>query len=150
MNSAHDVTSMSPPQKQQLLGMGLCLLAALGFSGVSIFGKLGMAAGLEPLILDGVGATLPRRDACDLRLIREVKERKGRIIDHPKQVGGWPALKSVTPPPDADGDGMPDAWEKAHWLNPGDAADGNGDADGDGYTNVEEYLNGTPPREAAP
>jgi hypothetical protein len=36
---------------------------------------------------------------------------------------------------------MPDAWETAHRLNPHDAADGARDRDGDGYTNVEEYLN---------
>ena len=36
---------------------------------------------------------------------------------------------------------MPDEWETAHKLNPNDAADRNGDADADGYTNLEEYLN---------
>jgi hypothetical protein len=42
---------------------------------------------------------------------------------------------------DSDGDGMPDAWEQEHGLNPNDAADGAADRDSDGYTNVEEYLN---------
>ena len=42
---------------------------------------------------------------------------------------------------DTDHDGMPDEWEKAHGLNPGDAADGNQDMTGDGYTNLEKYLN---------
>jgi hypothetical protein len=37
---------------------------------------------------------------------------------------------------------MPDAWEIANGLDPRDAADRNGDADGDGYTNLEEHLNG--------
>jgi len=37
---------------------------------------------------------------------------------------------------------MPDSWEKANGLNPGDPSDGNGDLDNDGYTNLEEYLNG--------
>ena len=41
---------------------------------------------------------------------------------------------------DTDADGMPDAWEKAHSLNP-NAADNNGDFDSDGYTNLEEYIN---------
>jgi hypothetical protein len=36
---------------------------------------------------------------------------------------------------------MPDAWETAHGLDPKDASDGSKDRDGDGYTNVEEYLN---------
>lgn len=43
----------------------------------------------------------------------------------------------------ADGDGMPDAWEKAHRLNPADAADGRAcTLSSEGYTNLEVYLNG--------
>ena len=41
---------------------------------------------------------------------------------------------------DTDNDGMPDDWETAHGFNPA-VADNNGDFDGDGYTNLEEYLN---------
>ena len=36
---------------------------------------------------------------------------------------------------------MPDAWEKAHGLNSNDPSDRIADRDGDGYTNLEEYLN---------
>ena len=42
-------------------------------------------------------------------------------------------------------DGMPDEWERKHGLNPADPADAARDANGDGYTNVEEYLNGRDP-----
>jgi hypothetical protein len=42
---------------------------------------------------------------------------------------------------DTDNDGMSDAWETAHGLNPSSAADGSGDYNGDGYTNLEKYLN---------
>ncbi len=38
---------------------------------------------------------------------------------------------------------MPDVWETLHGLNPSDASDGPADANGDGYTNLEDYLNGT-------
>lgn len=41
---------------------------------------------------------------------------------------------------DSDNDGMPDIWENAVGLNP-NVADENDDMDGDGYTNIEEYLN---------
>jgi hypothetical protein len=40
---------------------------------------------------------------------------------------------------------MPGAWEKTHGLDPEDPADANGDADNDGYTNIEEYMNGLVP-----
>ena len=43
---------------------------------------------------------------------------------------------------------MPDQWEQIYGLNPNDAGDGSLDADGDGYTNLEEFLNGTNPRVA--
>lgn len=47
--------------------------------------------------------------------------------------------------PDADSDGMPDSWETAYGLNPASAADANLDPDGDGLTNLQEYLAGTNP-----
>ena len=63
------------------------------------------------------------------------------IIDSQTDVGGWPDLKACPAPLDSDQDGMPDAWETAHGLNPADASDAAGDRDGDGYTNIEEYIN---------
>ena len=44
-------------------------------------------------------------------------------------------------PVDSDHDGIPDDWEKAHGLNPNDPSDANKDLNGDGYTNLEKYLN---------
>ena len=40
-------------------------------------------------VLAGAGATRPRRDEVDTRLVREVEQRAGRIIDSQKDVGGW-------------------------------------------------------------
>jgi pectate lyase len=104
-------------------------------------------------VLAKAGATLPRRDAIDKRVTEMVRTGKvttgNGIIEDPKEVGGYPAY-TFSPdqvPVDADGDGMPDVWEKAHKLNPADPADGSADADKDGYTNIEEYLNGTDPQE---
>lgn len=45
---------------------------------------------------------------------------------------------------DLDGDGIPNAWEKAHKLNPQNAKDGNISSIGSGYTNLEVYLNELP------
>jgi len=96
-------------------------------------------------ILASAGATLPRRDAVDERVVRQVVLGTGRHIDSQTEVGGWPELGAGVAPSDEDGDGMPDGWERDHGLDPADGADGSLDRDGDGYTNVEEYLNTTQP-----
>ncbi|MHC4565275.1 MAG: hypothetical protein ACYTE3_05890 [Planctomycetota bacterium] len=99
------------------------------------------------LVLAGAGATLPKRDAVDWRIVEQVKNGTGKILDSQSEVGGWPEYKSGPVPADGDSDGMPDEWELKNGLNPTDAADGNSDADSDGYTNIEEFLNGTDPKE---
>jgi hypothetical protein len=97
------------------------------------------------LVLGNVGATLPVRDAHDQRIINDVRNGTGRIINDPSDVGGLLVMASGTPPVDTDGDGMPDEWEKQQSLNPNDPADANQDRNGDGYTNIEEYLNSLTP-----
>ena len=103
--------------------------------------KVVPASEVMELVLGTVGASLPVRDPVDARLVGHVRTRAGKLIDSQTEVGGWPELKSGTVPVDTDGDGIPDAWETSHGLNPRNAADGSADADGNGYTNVEEYLN---------
>ncbi|MBI4874595.1 MAG: pectate lyase [Acidobacteria bacterium] len=98
------------------------------------------AAALEA-VLAGAGATLPKRDAADSRIVAEVRARTGSVIDSQWEVGGWPAYRSARPPMDSDHDGLPDAWETVRGLNPQDASDAAKDRDGDGYTNLEEYIN---------
>ena len=63
------------------------------------------------------------------------------IITDPCQMGGYPEYKGE-PYVDTDKDGMPDDWEHKNGLNPNDASDANGDLTGDGYTNIEKYING--------
>ena len=102
-------------------------------------------------VLDAAGATLPRRDAHDVRVVGEVRSGEttygNGIISRQTDVGGWPELRSTDPPEDADADGMPDAWERPFTAAGDLSLEGAQDADGDGYTNVEEYLNGTNPTE---
>ncbi len=90
-----------------------------------------------------VGASLVR-DAVDEFLIDQLLSygTEGAIINTeddngiPNNVG---TVAGGTAPTDSDQDGMPDAWETTRGLNP-NSADDDGDDDGDGYTNIEEYL----------
>ncbi len=93
-------------------------------------------------VLAGAGCRYPRRDSVDARIVTEVREGSGRIIDRPEQVGGFPEIRGGEAPSDRDHDGMPDSWETSHGLDPDDPSDGSRDRDGDGYTNIEEYTNG--------
>ena len=79
--------------------------------------------------------------------MNEAIQGTGKIIDEPEEVGGWPHIAGGVPCPDADRDGMPDEFETIHGFDPDDPSDGARDADGDGYTNVEEFLNSTTPLE---
>lgn len=96
------------------------------------------------LVLAHAGASL-RRDAIDARVIDDVRNRRGKVINSQKEVGGWVTLRSLPAPPDRDQDGMPDAWEVAQGLNPADPADRNGRAGPQAYTNLERYLNSLVP-----
>lgn len=104
-------------------------------------------------VLAKAGATLPKRDAVDLRVVEMVRSGKTMtatgIIKDVSEVGGYPSLnfKPTDVPVDSDGDGMPDLWETKNGLDPKNAKDSALDADGDGYTNLEEFLNGTNPQE---
>ncbi len=119
------------------------------------------------------GHYFARRDAVDQRIVAEVKTGTGKLIDAPSAshcygpyceryltrsdytqrgisdpigADGWPLVGKGTPAADADHDGMPTAWEQAYGFDPNAAADGAQDADRDGYTNLEEFFNGTNPR----
>ncbi|WDF68645.1 polysaccharide lyase [Sphingobacterium oryzagri] len=104
-------------------------------------------------VMAKAGATLPKRDVVDQRVVNMVRTGKTLtetgIIKSVDEVGGYPELRFSANelPVDSDGDGMPDAWEIKHQLDPNNAADAIVDSDGDGYTNIEEYLNGTNPNE---
>ncbi len=85
-------------------------------------------------VLDQSGA-FPR-DEVDRRIVSEVRARTGHIVS---TFGTLPTIAAGQPYPDRDGDGMSDDWEIAHGLNP-DVFDAWGDRDGDGWTNLDEFL----------
>lgn len=105
-------------------------------------------------VLANVGANVPSLDDHDKRIIKEVQNGtytyKGSvgkmpgIIDDEADAGGFESFPTTNRPAgwDTDHDGIPDAWEKAHGLNPSDASDGNKtNLSKLGYTNLEMYLN---------
>jgi hypothetical protein len=121
-------------------------------------------------VLNNAGALLPKRDAVDIRVTTSVRtgkpiynetfsdtlasqfkhrrlpkdSYKNGIITDIRQVGGYPEYQGK-PYNDSDNDGMPDEWEKKYKLDPKDPSDAIKDCNGDGYTNIEKYINGIDP-----
>jgi pectate lyase len=98
------------------------------------------AASSYAKVLAKAGASRAR-DSVDAAVVAGVRDRTGHQIDSQRDMGGWPVLATGTSPVDTDHDGMPDAWERSHGLNPA-RDDSASDANHDGYTALEEYLNG--------
>lgn len=94
-------------------------------------------------VLEHAGASR-MRDSHDRRIIDQLASlgTKGKIIDseQDEDVDGIGTVSGGTAPVDTDGDGMPDEWEQANGTNP-KVADSDGDVDGNGYTNIEDYIN---------
>lgn len=121
-------------------------------------------------VVTQAGASLPRYDEVDRRLLDEAAGKKDPqfvgaalptdlgIIDSPDNITlqshdtyladgtvytNYPFLGMLPADKyaiDTDGDGMPDSYETAKGLNPADAADGAA-VTANGYTNLEVYLN---------
>jgi pectate lyase len=122
-------------------------------------------------VLASAGATLPKRDAIDQRIVQSVRsgaataqaapdlaEELARLACPTTKIPEVVALvpKGIITKPDqvggypeykgrphndADNDGMPDEWETTNGLDPYDASDAVKDS-GDGYANIEKFLSG--------
>lgn len=101
-------------------------------------------------VLKLVGAILPKRDTLDQRIIKEVVDRTGRIIDvqggfphgtsYEISQFAWPNLQSKPAPLDSDKDGMPDEWELKMKLDP-QQNDSHLFSLSKKYSNIEIYIN---------
>jgi hypothetical protein len=101
-------------------------------------------------VVAGVGASL-HRDAIDQRVIDSLRGRTGGLINSQEQLrdsaGKLPGIDDLVEQRrpagfDSDGDGMPNAFETDHGLNPQDPADGDAaNLSAEGFTNLEVYLN---------
>jgi hypothetical protein len=76
---------------------------------------------LPDFLLDRVGARPAFRDPVDARVVGQLRDNTGGVIDSPVEVGGLPDLPE----------------RHAELELPEDPS---GDLDGDGYTNLEEWL----------
>ncbi|PRD49441.1 polysaccharide lyase [Sphingobacterium haloxyli] len=138
---------------------------------LSNFGKILSAKKAYDYVLKNVGATLPKRDAVDERIVKQVKtgkvfytepvapvqpspyvkrrlpmdSYKQGIITDVNQVGGYPEYKG-TPYKDADNDGIPDEVEVNMGLDPNNPNDAAQISD-NGYAHIENYLNSVVPEE---
>lgn len=116
--------------------------------GVFEDGVLGQAmpsSQVQSYIAANAGAFPNNRDTADQRIVNDMLNGTGSI---PTCTSGstsatcdlfpesnYPTLSGGTPYPDADNDGMDDNWEASNGVS-----QPNADADGDGYTNLEEFL----------
>ncbi|MGH7956204.1 MAG: hypothetical protein ACREH8_04245, partial [Opitutaceae bacterium] len=115
-------------------------------------------ANIEASILPNVGASrrlacdgawVDNRDAVDTRLVSEHRTGAGAriMVANENDVGGYPPIASgpscFSTTNDTDGDNLPDAWEMAAFGNPDQTAH---TVAANGYTNLENYLDGPPPR----
>ena len=101
-------------------------------------------------IIDKVGASF-KRDTLDQRIIQDVLQRRGRIIDvqggylhgtpFEQTITAWPNLQIAPVEKDTDNDGIPNSWEIAKGLDPENANDALYFTIIKGYSNLEVYIN---------
>lgn len=120
------------------------------------YAKIETAQQAYKSVMSDVGANQPMVDNTDARIVYETLNRtytyvgsrsgiKGQI-DEEADAGGYEAYPEETYADnyDSDMDGMPDWWEQIKGTNAnsasGDYSESNEDADGDGYTALEDYL----------
>lgn len=98
-------------------------------------------------VLNEAGATLPRRDAIDARIVADVRNQTGRIINNADEVGGATATLAS----ESRVFTIPDSWKTANSM--GSAAETDIVPSGskwEGYTWIEAYVNDWTENQAAP
>lgn len=120
------------------------------------FATVETAAQAYQSVLSDVGCNQPAFDLHDQRMVSETlagatstvgsRSKKKGLIDHEDDAEGFDMARlgiseaSRSADWDSDQDGIPDWFEKAVFTDPA-TANNNDDRDGDGYTDLEEYLN---------
>ncbi len=87
-------------------------------------------------VLNNVGATLPKRDAIDARIINDVKNGSGRVINSADEVGGFIPVKEEHRTFEIPGEWLVqygfDSMRETDIINGGEF---------NGYTVIEAYIN---------
>ncbi|MCH5212994.1 MAG: hypothetical protein J1G06_08260 [Oscillospiraceae bacterium] len=91
--------------------------------------------------LADVGATLPRRDAIDSRIVADVKNGTGRVINTDEEVGSLGGMTAET-----RAFAIPDSWKSSNGMGSAKETD----KAPSGYTWIEEYVNDWTEEQSAP
>ena len=94
---------------------------------------------VKAYVLANAGARAQGLDRTDARLLAEAANGRGSLKDSPTS-GAYSISATYAAPRDRDGDGIPDAYEAAVGGDP-NYFDPHVDGDGDGYSNIEDYIN---------
>ncbi|NPA63334.1 MAG: DUF1566 domain-containing protein, partial [Epsilonproteobacteria bacterium] len=97
--------------------------------------------GLKAILVDDIVLSFFQNNGIDEKLYTLMEQFKGKT-DHNPFITFWLTPKA-TVIKDSDGDGLLDAWEEEHKLDPEECADGARDDDDDNLSNLQEYLHGT-------
>ena len=132
-------TDTSPFQFYPTVDAGF--IAGSAFSFDESVTATAMTTGYATTVAQTAGATVPQRDAIDIRCSNDFDANTGRIIESTSYPSDWPDLATGAPsaPTDTNGDGIPDAYEIYKGLSVG-AAVSTATAPS-GYTWAEEYHN---------
>ena len=109
--------------------------------GLVLLSKEQSADAAYKTVLSKAGCSL-HRDALDTRIVNEVHNGGGKLVNTPEEAGGYPVLDSGEALKDSDMDGMPDEWEEANGLDKKASSDAKLFSLDKNYTNLEVYLNG--------